>query len=255
MRTIASLIAFVLLVPQTSFAFIDSGSLSDSLRSIEQEFSGDSTGLGGLLDDLEQAAEESGAADNYLQFTRDGNSVTFWDVSKDAWFYSPVLALVELEIVSGKQDSSGNITGYDPGGNVSRPAALKMALLAAGIDTSMCGTPSRQDAVGHWAEAFVACAEKMDLGLGNKSLNETASRAEVLHYVLKAFAVQIPEGNPPFTDSTSHEFKNDIAYAYALDIVSGDKNDDGSLKGTFRPNDSVNRAEVSKIIKLAIETL
>jgi len=222
---------------------------------MNQDISGDETGLSSLIEDLESAAEESGASENYLNFERNGENVTFWDVKKDAWFYSSILTLVELEIVSGKEDSSGKIIGYDPGGNVSRPAALKMTLLSAGVDTSACGTPERKDALGHWAESFVACSEKMDLGLGGRTLSAMATRAEVLHYALKAFEIDIPEGNPPFSDSASHEYRNDIAYGYALGIISGDKNVDGTPKGTFRPNDSVNRAEVAKIVKLAIEKL
>ena len=77
----------------------------------------------------------------------------------------------------------------------------------------------------------------------------------MLHYALKAFEVDAPEGNPPFNDSKSHKYKNDIAYAYALGIISGDINADGSEKGTFRPDDPINRAEVAKIAKLAIELL
>ncbi|MBT3834670.1 S-layer homology domain-containing protein [Candidatus Peribacteria bacterium] len=255
MRTLTLLVAFLLLAPQASYAFIDVGTFTESLDLMEQELSGDETGLNSLLEDLESAAEESGASDNYLTFKRSGEDITFWDVEKSAWFYSSILSLVELGIVSGKEDNSGKIIGYDPGGNVSRPAALKMSLLSAGVDTDACGTPERKDAREHWAASFVACSEKMDLGLGGRTLNASATRAEVLHYTLKAFEIEAPEGNPPFSDSTSHEYKNDIAYGYALGIISGDKKSDGTPKGTFRPNDSVNRAEVAKIVKLAIEKL
>lgn len=249
-RSLALATIVFLLVPSSStFAFVDSDALSENLQDIERELSGD-TGLGSLLDELEEVAEQSGAAEQYLRFTHKGDIVTFWDVPKNAWFYGSTLALVELGIVSGKEDASGTITGYEPAGNVSRPAALKMALLAAGVNTDACSRPSRSDVIGHWAEAYVGCAEQMDLGLGNKSLGESASRAEVLHYVLKAFGISAPEGNPPFSDSKYHQYKNDIAYAYALEIVSGD---DGA--GTFRPDDNINRAEVAKIVKLAIELL
>ena len=241
----------------TQLAFVDTDALSDSLRTIEQDLSGDATGLSGLLDELEEAASESGAADQYLQVTIGGTTTTMWDVSKEAWFYSPVLALTELGIVSGYKDSDGNLTGsYGPGNNVTHAEALKIALGAAGVDGTSCGAPAHSGAAGHWAAGFVACAEQRDFGFtGSQGLNDTASRAEVLHYVLKAFGITVPEGTPPFSDSTSHKYKNDVAYAYALEIVSGDKDENGNEKGTFRPNDPVNRAEVAKIVKLAIELL
>jgi len=245
----------LLLSSPTTFAFVDSDALSESLRNIEQGLSGDSTGLGGLISELEKAAKESGAASDYLQVTISGRSVTMWDVPKSQWFYSHVLALTELGIVSGYKDTNGNPTGaYGPGDNVTREQALKIALGSAGVDETRCvGTASSQ--VSEWARQYSVCANQMGFGTDGKNLQEAATRAELLHYVLTAFGVNIPEGTPPFDDSKNHMYKNDIAYAYALEIVSGDKNADGTMKGTFRPDANVNRAESAKIAKLAIELL
>ena len=257
LRTFAVVTCLSLLPSAPALAFINTDALSDSLKNIEQDLSSDATGLGGLLNELEDAAAESGASDQYLQVTVGGSATTMWDVPKTAWFYSSVLALTELGIASGYKDASGNLTGsYGPGNNVTHAEALKIALGSAGVSGTSCGAPSHPQASGHWAAGFVACAEQRDFGFtSSQGLNDTASRAEVLHYVLKAFGVTVPDGTPPFAESASHRYKNDIAYAYALEIVSGDKDENGDEKGTFRPNDPVNRAEVAKIVKLAIELL
>ena len=207
------------------------------------------------IDELEEAAEQSGVASDYLQVSISGRSVTMWDVPKSQWFYSHVLALTELGIVSGYKDASGNPTGaYGPGDNVTREQALKIALGSAGVNEANCSGEAASQ-VSAWARQYSVCANQMGFGIEGKNLQEPASRAELLHYVLAAFAVNVPEGTPPFADSASHMYKNDIAYGYALEIVSGDKNADGTMKGTFRPDANVNRAETAKIAKLAIELL
>jgi len=258
LRTFTVIACISLLPFAPALAFIDTDAISDSLSTIEKELSGDKTGLNSLLSELEAAAENSGASDQYLKITIENSATTMWDVPKTAWFYSSVLALTELGIASGYKDSAGNLTGsYGPENNVTHAEAIKISLgSAGGMDDASCGTPSHPKASGHWAADYIACAEQRNFGFtSSQGLNDAASRAEVLHYVLKAFGITAPDGTPPFADSVSHKYKNDIAYAYALEIISGDKDANGNEKGIFRPNDPVNRAEVAKIVKLAIELL
>jgi hypothetical protein len=251
----ASIIAlsFSILAAPAS-AFIDTERLEEQLKNIEGELD-PAAGIENLLGDLEKAAQ--GEAQNYLQATIGGEVVTMWDVPKDAWFYGHVLALMELNIVSGYKNPAGEPTGsYGPGDNVTREQALKIAVNSAGIDTASCSGEPASSKVSEWARPFAVCAASMNFGLkAGTDLKAPATREEVLHYLLSAFRAEIPEGTPPFDDSKSSMYENDIAYAYALGIVSGDKNEDGSLKGTFRPKANVNRAETSKMAKLAIELL
>lgn len=237
-----------------TLAFIDTEGLEKQLESIEGQLSPDG-GLGKLVEDLEEAAK--GEAQNYLQVMISGKGVTIWDVPKDAWFYSPVLALMELRVVSGYKDAAGNLTGkYGPSDNVTREQALKIALGSAGVDTASCQGSAASGKVSEWAKPYAVCAASMNFGIkAGTDLTAPASRAEVLHYVLRAFGATVPDGTAPFADSKGTMYEDDIAYAYALGIVSGDKNADGSLKYTFRPKENVNRAETAKMAKLAIELL
>jgi hypothetical protein len=249
-----SLVGSLLLGAGPALAFIDTEGLNESLERIEQGLS-DPTGLDSLVDELEQAAE--GAADAYLQVTLDGDVTTMWDVKKTDWFYPHVLALAELGIVSGYKGGDGKPTGkYGPGDNVTREQALKIALNSAGVVTANCTGEAASSKVSDWAKAYAVCAASMNFGIkAGTDLKSPATRAEVLHYLLMAFRTEIPVGTPPFDDSKNHMYKNDIALGYALGIVSGDKNADGSLKGTFRPDANVNRAEAAKMAKLSIELL
>jgi hypothetical protein len=250
-RFLATFALSFILITNHAFAFMGTDDIAKTINAIDAELSGDDAGLESLLDELEQVAGKR--ADAYLHVSIDGRNTTLWDVPKASWFYSSVLALTELGIVSGYRDSNGNLTGsYGPANNVTHAEAIKITLGAAGTDPVRCAESSTHpQARGHWAEQYVACAEQKVFGLrSDQGLNEPAKRAEVLHYVLKAFDIEAPNGTPPFADSVSHQYKNDIAYAYALDIVSGD---DG--KDTFRPDDPINRAEVAKIAKLAIALL
>lgn len=256
MRIFRSILPFILLfsliAENTSHAFVDTSSMEKSLDTLEEELD---TGLGGILEELEEASGEN--ADDYLTTDADGEAVTLWDVPKDAWFYSYVETLTDLGIVSGYKDADGKPKGlYGSENPVTRAETIKIAVGSAGIDPTSCGTPKHPKATTHWASAYVACAEARNFGItAGMDLDAPIGRAEALHYFLMAFGVNVPEGNPPFADSSNHPYKNDIAYAYALEIVSGDTNADESEKGTFRPDDNLNRAALAKIATLAIELL
>ena len=249
-----ALISSLLASASPALAFIDTGALEKNLESIEKGLS-DPTGLNSLVDELQQAA--GNAAGDYLQVTVDGQATTMWDVKKTDWFYAHVLALAELGIVSGYKGSNGKPTGkYGPGDNVTREQALKISLNSAGVVTANCTGEPASTKVSDWAKPFAVCAASMNFGIkAGADLKAPATRAEVLHYLVMAFRAQVAEGTPPFSDSKNHAYKNDIAFAYALGIISGDKNADGSAKGTFRPDANVNRAEVAKMAKLGIELL
>lgn len=246
----------LLLTASSAFAFTEglTEGLQEQLENIEGQLSPDG-GLSNLLEDLEEAAQ--GEAQNYLQVMISGKGVTIWDVPKDAWFYSPVLALMELDIVQGYKDAAGNLVGkYGPADPVTREQALKIALGSTGVDPASCQGSQAGGKVSEWAKPYAVCAASMNFGIkAGTDLTAPASRAEVLHYLLRAFGAEVPDGTAPFADSKGHMYEDDVAFAYALGIVSGDKNADGSLKGTFRPKENVNRAETAKMSKLAIELL
>ena len=63
---------------------------------------------------------------------------TFDDVPADIWFFDYVEAAVQLGIVNGYTDASGNLTGYfGPGDTVNRAAATKILVNAFSVPTDL----------------------------------------------------------------------------------------------------------------------
>ncbi len=224
------------------------GNSATGFDSIEEDLVG---GLEDLLEELDSEGE------GYAEVVVDDGIVLMKDVPRSTWFFEPIQLLADLDIVSGYKDAEGNLTGfYKPGNNVTYAEAIKIAIGSAGIDPFSCGEPSFASAKSHWAAAYVACAEQHHFGISETiDFDAPASRAEVLHYFLMAFDAVVAEGIPPFEDSKEHRLKNDIALAFSLKIITGDTHADGSSKGTFRPDEKINRAEMAKMAQRLMELL
>lgn len=78
--------------------------------------------------------------------------------------------------------------------------------------------------------------------IDQSNLNRSLTRAEFLKLVLNAAKVDVTkESAPTYTDvPATHTLANYIAYATRIGLVSGDNN-------TFRPDDTITRAEAAKI--------
>ena len=85
---------------------------------------------------------------------------TFDDVPADAWFYDYVEAAVQLGIVSGYTDASGNLTGlYGPGDTVNRAAATKILVNAFSVPTDLDPASSFPDVTSDaWFHDYVVTA-------------------------------------------------------------------------------------------------
>lgn len=199
--------------------------------------------------------ETANAADfsDVIEQLEDITGPVFKDVAEQDWFNAYVTSLAEWGIVSGYSDASGRPTGeYRPGNQVTVAEILKMSLEAAQINEDGCtNIPLHPQATGHWAKAYVACAEDMGIRVFNPTLpaelNRPATRAEVLTIVHDSFADDVLPLYSSFSDSQGHRFEADIAYANLYGIVSGDTVN-GVETGTFRPDEAINRAETAKII-------
>ena len=122
----------------------------------------------------------------------------------------------------------------------------------------MSGTPDNRSAKRGWSKKYIKLAENLKLSVygGRLNVNTPATRGAVVQTVLEAAGIEIGDMPGDYKDvRSSHEHANAIGTATALGIVSGDTDRRGNLKGTFRPNDSVNRAEVAKIIANVLEIL
>ena len=211
-----------------------------------------------ILDKVRQQ-EKGGDLGKVLQQVEEAKNASksgFRDVKEGDWFGSYVSSVAKWGIVSGYKDKDGKSTGkYGPGDPVTVAEILKMTMKSAKVDEKECPAAVKHPKAGaHWAKVYIACGEAWGVRLlkGNPDLNRGASRAEVLTILFDFFKDAVPQEPSDFSDAKGHAFEADIAYAAKLGIVSGDKDEDGNPKGTFRPNDKVNRAEAAKMIYLKV---
>lgn len=226
------------------------------LESSDEFFAGASSGTGSVH------RSSSSSASPYVTFQIDGTWYVFSDVPVTAWFAPYVRDAADRGIVSGYKNAAGVPTGlFGPGKNVSIEELAKMAMEAARIDRGSCtGVPMNVGAQKSWSAAYVKCAEQRNFAVyadGTVDITRPATRAEVVMTMLQAFGVALrdtpPAGVTMKDVNASTLFSSAIFTALHDGIVTGDAAADGSPAGTFRPTSPVNRAEVSKIVSLAVQ--
>lgn len=207
--------------------------------------------------DREDEAVEEGIS---VRIKIDGVPVDLSDVPKDAWFAPYVRSAAEAGIVSGYRGEDGLPLGlYGPGDPVTIEQIAKIALAAAGVDRMQCTAALKnEEAAGRWSEEFVRCAEHLQWAVyadGSVDPLRSATRAEVIATILQAFNVEFRASDAmPFSDvDSSIEFRSAIIRAFDDHIVSGYTDANGNVTGKFGPIDPVKRAEVAKIVTLAVE--
>lgn len=211
----------------------------------------------------ETKEERSGEAAEEGMFVRikiDGVPVDLTDVAKDTWFAPYVRSAAETGIVSGYRGEDGRPLGlYGPADPVTIEQIAKIALSAAGVDRDSCGSIFLNAAgKGRWSEEYLRCSEHLQWTVfadGSVDPLRPATRAEVVITMLQAFGVEIRSTDAaPFTDvDSSTEFRSAIITAAEDHVVGGFSDAEGNVTGKFGPTDSVNRAEVAKIVTLAQE--
>ncbi len=196
----------------------------------------------------------------FVQIRIDGVSVDLSDVPRDGWFAPYVRAAADSGIISGYRSEDGRPLGlFGPADSVTIEQLAKIVSVAAGIDRSACAkTILNTAAKGTWSEEYLRCAETLHWTVfadGSVEPTRPANRAEVVVTVLQAYGVTFRDSDAsPFSDvDSSSEFRSAIITAHEDHIVGGYTDANGSATGAFGPNDSINRAEIAKIIVLAEE--
>ncbi len=201
-------------------------------------------------------------SDTVVTFRLNGVPYALNDVPLVAWFAPYVRDMADRGIVTGYKDATGRPTGFfSPEKNVTLEELAKMAVEAARIDRTACpAVPKNPQATQSWSAQYVSCAESNAFAVyadGTVDLHRAATRNEVVMTALQAFGRPIAELGQTeklFTDvSPSTLFSGAIKTAVADGIVSGYVDAKGALTGTFGPDNPINRAEVSKVLSIAIQ--
>ncbi len=188
--------------------------------------------------------------------TRTGNQrVIFKDVPVNAWFALNVHALTSAGVASGYKDADGQPTGLFGAANMVTYAELIKMILETTQETlpaTVTNRPQNASAVGHWSERYMKFAEDLGLSVYKPDLdvNANASRGDVIKTLMEAFDIPMDTQMAEYSDlDDMHPYTPAISTATRLCIIRGDTDSQGNLKGTVRPDDSINRAEVSEIIQ------
>ncbi|MCF7844489.1 MAG: S-layer homology domain-containing protein [Kiritimatiellales bacterium] len=190
----------------------------------------------------------------YVTATLNGKTVIFTDVPMEAWFAPFVNQTLRANIMSGFKDSDGNPTGiYGPENNVTIAELSKIAHEISGVDeTKARWNTHNLKARDTWFEQYFASAENLGWQLfADSRLDPTrnATRAEVVTTLLQALDVPRywPKGKMFPDVSIETKYSSSIETAALDGLVTGYSD------GKFKPDNPINRAEISKIISLAIE--
>ncbi len=107
-----------------------------------------------------------------------------------------------------------------------------------------------------WALPYVDAAKtaKLTVFLAGIDANAQATRGQVISTLLEALGIPLTERSSSFSDvRVSSPYAKAIATAEKLGIIGGDTDATGKPTGIFRPFDPVNRAEVAKMLILALQ--
>ena len=188
----------------------------------------------------------------FVSVILNGKSVTFNDVRLSDWFAPYVSIVAKTGVLSGYKDENDQYNGmFGPSDNVTIAQLSKIAHKLAGIDETKVRTPVQNTkAQNQWFERYFASAEQQWWEVWrDKWLDPSrpATRGEVIATILRALNIRtIWAQGKTFGDVLpTHKYANAIETAATDGLID--------VGGKFRPDDPINRAEVTKVIKGAMD--
>lgn len=171
---------------------------------------------------------------------------TFKDVPPSAWFYKYVENLYSKNIVGG----FGTTGQFRPHNNVQRQHAAKMIVKAAEIPYEGKKAKFSDVPPNHEMSPFIGAMQERGI-VNGKPGNKFApthflTRAEASVMIAKAFGLKMYGTSPNLNDVRNHWAKDEIEILLSNGIVKGYGN------GIFNPGKAVTRAELSKMINVAM---
>lgn len=196
----------------------------------------------------------------------------FNDVTSAAWYAPFVERAQEMGIVGGYTDEAGQPTGmFGPTNKVTVAEAVKMAVEASHIG-NIGSAVDTVDVSGHWAEPYIAILrQRTNISfVTGKEIDRPITRGELAELISTALVGSFMLGDiPPCFSPTQPLFSDvrfddvhagNISTVLRLNLMVGDNRSSYDEEAaalacppltTFRPNDSLNRAEAAKVMVLA----
>ena len=174
----------------------------------------------------------------------------FQDVESDTWFAPFVAELASKKIMSGYPD--GN---FRPEQSLNRAEIVKIAATAFDLEIpEISEDPFVDVSQDEWFAPFVAAAKTADIISGDSASifrpEDSVNRVEALKILILASGLELPPkaSFSRFSDVSYNEwFIRFVNFAETNGII------DGFIDGSFRPDDLVNRAQITKIVSLLLE--
>src|SRR3989338_1238182 len=192
--------------------------------------------------------------DKYVTVSIQGQNVTFTDVPQSSWFASWVFRAAKHVVISRYKDTTGNLTGvFGPENLVTRGELAKIAHKIIGIAPLDANLPQNSSARNEWFASYIASAENNGWEVfldATIDMNAPALRAEVVITLLQILNIPLQwQKGDLFSDVYLFTpFANAIETAAREGII-----DDTQLLD--RPQDPINRAEMAKLITIAMDKL
>lgn len=208
----------------------------------------------------EQMEEEVEKMLEFVTVKIEGRDIIFHDVPMERWYAKYVFEAARTGIISGYRDAGNNLTGkYGPSDNVTIGQLLKIAHRVAGInENEFRDAPQNLRARDAWFSPFFTSAEKRfwQIVLDKRiDPSRPATRGEVVATLLQVFDVprEWPKGELFSDVQPTTKYAAAIETAASQGVIAGYSNEGGTATGKFGPEDPINRAEIAKIVSLAIQ--
>lgn len=186
------------------------------------------------------------AAGEMLNFYRVNTytSGQFTDVSPDDWYNSSVAAAYEMGLMSGESTNYFNAAGH-----LTVAQTIVMAARLHKIYNTGSSKFESDETDNNWYAPYVSYAQENGIIADVPDLGEAATRAQFVDILSRA----LPRGDFEQINEISadtipdvkagDEYADSIYMFYRAGIVAG-----SNLRGTFRPQNIVSRAEAAAII-------
>ncbi|MBU0667551.1 S-layer homology domain-containing protein [Patescibacteria group bacterium] len=181
------------------------------------------------------------------------NTTTFKDVPATAWYYADVEALVQSGIIDG------SIQNYRPQDNLNRAEMAKLIVEAFDLTLETPDFETFQDVKkDQWYFSYIETVAANGIAIGyldtNGNLNnlfgpnDPITREQAAKMIVLGANMELnTDCNPNFTDlrpeNWSYEY---ISTLYNNQVITG------YADGSFKPGNNINRAEIAKIIRGAM---
>ncbi len=200
-----------------------------------------------------QSGQEDGMEENSekeIVSANTENTGIFNDLPSGHWAESCVQKLVDEKVVSGDPEGT-----FRPNDEVNRAEFVKMIILALYPELKDYSGKNCYNDVGEtdWFAGFVCAADSKNIVSGYEggffSPARNITRAEATSVLVKSYGLEVnQEATLVFNDVTVDWQKHYVNTAYNHDLVSGYEDN------TFRPNNSLSRAEAAQLTCNALES-